>query len=160
MKYIVDRSTWLRGGKALLVLARSKGDKDMADVLTENGKFHHNPVSYLRHPRHACMCCLGHVLQQCGVPESDMANKSVPSAMVGTFLHKIPPFLLEKSSNNPALMEDSRTCTEAMSINDCDTYSDKTREKCLIKLFAKAGHELEFVGEYFIGELITDSVQW
>ena len=88
------------------------------------------------------MCCLGFWGLGCGVD---------PQKLVGSYS---PSDLGEQDRNLFGLgfqIEDefnaNRLCMLMMETNDDPDITDEEREEMLIKLFTKAGHEIEFVDQ-------------
>lgn len=122
MKFTVDRKTWYRGYGS-----------DNSKLLLENGM----------------MCCLGHISLQCGLTERQILHRTTPYRAITN-----DGFLGQKVFNVPVgfdwLLNDSHDSTseiagEMMNVNDSIELSEEIREKRLIELAAKAGHELEFI---------------
>lgn len=84
------------------------------------------------------MCCLGQVSKQLGASDEQIKHYAVPC--VSSFAHP----LLVAGVVNTVLS------TKAIEINDAEYYDDTSREQKLIELFADAGVELEFEGEYHV----------
>lgn len=83
------------------------------------------------------MCCLGQCMEQEGIRKRLLLNTGAPRELRVESI-----FIDEKGAN-------SLIANEAIGIND-DNEPMKTvqeKEESLIELFAKHGHEIEFVGE-------------
>lgn len=106
MEFVIERSKWIRGEVG-------------AKLLKEDGR----------------MCCLGFISNQCGVPTSQLLNKSYPES-VRRFRNRIP-FLLDEGDNSPL-------ANVAMKINDND-IDEYSREAQLKRLFKKHDIKLRFV---------------
>ena len=80
------------------------------------------------------MCCLGFVCKQLGISEKLLRDRSYPNE-----LHANAPAELVASDGY-----DNALSISAAYINDDATLSDSEREKALLSLFEKHGHELVF----------------
>lgn len=153
MKFTVQRSKWLRGG-------RNGNNRGVANSV----------LCQTRSPNHKC--CLGFISEQLGCPIKYLKNKSGPSSLMSTIyygngsqspkedLDDLPGsflrFFYKKrtgtylSSINGTYEDRPRWVMKewfkhAMSINDAKNISDEEREKQLKTLFKKHGHTIRFV---------------
>jgi hypothetical protein len=107
MKFTVDRKTWLRG----------MGGTDSA-LLRADGM----------------RCCIGHVGQQCGVPDEAMMGICTVGHIKGSARLLFPVWI----QNDPDI-------GQAYSTNDSRDFNDPEREAKLKEIFASNGDEIEFV---------------
>jgi hypothetical protein len=148
LKYIIDRAKWGRGDYLhLSEMLLAIGDR--ADGGQEEA-----------------MCCLGQCLLQDGFERKRLLGRGSPNDIQWSYdQSKFSPtaryakpslfFKLEKEESKLKAFNlvDTALSNAAMKINDDPLMSDKTREKKLIELFAQAGVDLSFKGEYFRGEI-------
>ena len=73
MKFIIDRSKWLRG----------EGADPSRLLRVDDGK----------------MCCLGQVAVQCGIHPEDLEDKPAPSDLNRTELFRLPEWLLSSGKS-------------------------------------------------------------
>ncbi len=78
-------------------------------------------------------CCIGFVGQQCGIPDEDLVG-------MGALRPESKPQIPTQ------LMTAEGWIGQAYGINDAP-MDDSERESELVALFAKNGHEIEFIGE-------------
>jgi hypothetical protein len=117
-KFTVDRAKWLRGGGG--VLLDNKG----------------------------CMCCLGFVSEQCGVPRDALMLHATPCRTSAKFdLQGFLTELRERSWADEPFWGNTRLAGDAMEVNDNENLTDSERERELVAIFGGHGYELEFVGE-------------
>jgi len=99
--------------------------------------------------REGFMCCLGQVCEQAGVPKDRLKCIEYPRNLANNFKEEIE-FLIEPSSMQIYSngFSNSELAAAAVSINDNPKITLEKREKALVELFADAGYELEFIGDY------------
>ena len=122
-EFTIQRETWLRG----------EGIDD----------------SYLLRKSDKKMCCLGQILEQCGIPKSRLKGMKSPMNIKYKKIKKGTEFLLENGFDihgRPTLI-DSILNIEAMDINDDTGIDDGKREKELRGLFAAHKINLKFKGK-------------
>jgi len=118
MKFTVERSRWLRGGKDSCLLSREKNK----------------------------MCCLGFVCKHLGMSDEDIELAQMPSSLKLTLRKKLEGILLRKVAYFGSNWHiDTRWAQEAAEINDNMDIQDDLRERSLTDLFGVNGHELIFV---------------
>lgn len=123
MQFTVERATWRCGMNG----SHKHGE---GDTILENGAGYR--------------CCLGFVGSQLGIPDAVLRDNGCPDTC-NEADSKLVPVLCETWTYGVA---DNALARDAMSINDCDKLTRDEREKKLIELFAKHGHELTFSGAY------------
>lgn len=87
------------------------------------------------------MCCLGQMEKQLGAKKDLLLNLFEPYEITSNE-ESMCNILSEVPGQN------SKLSSKAMTINDNERITNEEREARLIKLFAKHGVKLEFVGEY------------
>ena len=118
MKFTIDRSKWLCGtGKGVLC--------DQSGM----------------------MCVFGQVLEQLGIPQSEMINQYTPLR----FWNRHPAIKSFLSANG-LLMNGHANSVLIWNDDECDYVDDvpiaQQREHHIRRLFSEMGHEIEFVGEF------------
>lgn len=142
MKFVIDRSKWRCGdvGEHWVGL----GDTRMLNV-------------------EGYMCCLGQVARQLGVPDEDLINHG-ESCDCGQwhsvkveyddgdwctdYVRKDTPEMLAMDEVMHKKVREGVLEYYAIKINDNQNTTPEEKEAALKDLFAEAGHEIEFVGEY------------
>lgn len=117
-KFVIDRNRWRSGHNGSI-----KTGEGNTQLLNREGY----------------MCCLGFISQQCGVPDDKLLGSEWPSETDVTF------FLTYERSGE---LFDKQLVNNAVSINDDENIPIEIKEQQLIALFAAAGYELEFIGDY------------
>ena len=84
------------------------------------------------------MCCLGQVSKQLGASDEQIRWHASPCK--SKFQH---PLLVDG-------VADTKLSNKAIEINDAEYYDDVSREQKLVELFADAGVEIVFEGEYHV----------
>lgn len=115
MKYIIDRTRWLRG---------------------EGGM-----VSRLLRYKDGKMCCLGQIATQCGIPTHLIESACTPSESTQLRLSPWPAWMLDPELGR----SETTDCRKAMDVNDDKETTDAVKEDALAAIFAKHGDELEFI---------------
>jgi hypothetical protein len=116
MKYIIDRTKWLRGeGFEHSKLLREIDQK---------------------------MCCLGQIALQCGIAGSDLLGTNTPD-VVG--LERFPKWFQTATKTRPPESSRHSDVSKAMMINDERNTTDAEKEKALWSIFLSHGDELEFI---------------
>ncbi len=110
----------------------------------------------LRNPE-GFMCCLGQVACQLGATKEEILGKPEPvwhENSKAMLFHVGDGVLAEQQGNyaNEERWDNTGLSKDAMEINDNASLLPEDREKLLADLFAKEGHEIEFVGEYVLPE--------
>lgn len=113
MRFTVPLKEWLRG----------KGGPGSA-LLKGDGK----------------RCCIGHVGQQCGVPDKRLLGKSKVHD-IGDSRFLFPAWMREVRAEGYAICD----IETAYTVNDDRDISDEQREAKLKEIFARHGDEIEFV---------------
>jgi hypothetical protein len=119
MKFIIDRTKWLRG----------EGDD----------------LSFLIRVDDYKMCCLGQVGIQCGIPEDVLTDEHNPSSILLEKRIQWPEPLRPVMNPKYHFTMESELSGAMMRVNDDEALSDYEREAKLIELAAPHGIELEFV---------------
>ena len=126
MKFTIERSTW-RCGCLNINLTRRNGE-GLTKLLNREG----------------FRCCLGSVCSQLGVPDDKLLDIEYPSS---GHLSDFPIDILRTRNPFGLGIENTQLAQDAININDSSALlTDK--EAQLIELFAKHGHQLEFVGNF------------
>jgi len=116
MKFTVERSKWLRGGKDGCLLSRKKNK----------------------------MCCLGFVCKQLGMLDEDIEIAQMPSSLRLPLREQLTGILL-KDASGLGHHFDMDWVKNAADLNDNSEIQDGLRERSLTDLFGVNGHELIFV---------------
>lgn len=120
MKFIIERSKWLRG----------EGMDDSALMRARDGK----------------CCCLGLIALQCGIEAEEIKGVQSPSGVHHDLWDKFPePFRPEKRFLDSPLAGDMMPVNDKEFEEDESEYSDAQREAELTRLASGHGIELEFV---------------
>lgn len=117
-KFVIDRARWRSGCEG-----PTKTGEGRTKLLNNYG----------------CMCCLGFISQQCGIPNEELDGYELPSETGIEF------FL---TYNAGYAILDRVLAKQAININDDEFMPREAKEKRLKNLFAGAGYEIEFIGEY------------
>lgn len=118
MKFVIDTKKWRTGSEG-----SNKTGEGNTLLLNKEG----------------FMCCLGMCLQQIGVDDVDLFGELTP-ASVKSNLDAMKIF------RNGFLFEPSNSfAKEAIRINDKESTTVDEKKEKLIELFAKNGHEIEFI---------------
>lgn len=133
MKFVIDRSGWRCGAHG--PYARGKGVTGLL-----NDSFY--------------KCCLGFCAEQLGIASEQLRGIGEPCD-IEREPGEEPDGVLVFTSDGYGYHNTELT-NSAISINDSDNLDDKEREQSLIALFAKHGHEIEFMGEYQPYECVDD----
>ncbi len=86
-------------------------------------------------------CCLGQIASQLGCDNDSLLERFYPFSV-----QKLKESILVTEKGK--VLEDSQLAEDAMQINDDINTSLEEKEKSLICLFAKYGHQITFVGKY------------
>lgn len=117
MHYVIDRATWYRGqgphGSALL---RAEPDHKM--------------------------CCLGHMLLQCGATEGQIEGLSSPAKVKN--IPSAASWMVEP--HQTIRINNTYVVGYLMEVNDSTTLPATDRENEISTLLATVGHTVEFVG--------------
>lgn len=121
-RFVVKRDKWLRG------------DDGKTSTLLDRG---------------GCMCCLGFVATQCGVPADSILEEADPS-MLDADTAKTVPLLAEIYDQDEEdgyayeRVRNSKLSNDAIEVNDDSRLTDAERERHLSELFAAHGYEMVF----------------
>jgi hypothetical protein len=91
------------------------------------------------------LCCLGQCAVELGAAFSDILDKDMP-IVISNREHLVGTALLVQGHGNIC---QTPLCDAAMSINDGSPMGEAEREHMLHQLFARYGHEIEFVDGVF-----------
>lgn len=90
-------------------------------------------------------CCLGFAAQQLGgLSDKDLLNKLMPVYL----MREIPRLTVRDDGSGFLPYSNTEFSKEAANINDSSWIIREQRERSLTQLFAEAGIELTFYGEY------------
>ena len=128
MKFTVDRAKWRCGNHG-----DKKRGKGPTELLNDGGY----------------RCCLGFVSSQCGIADEHMVYVGEPCSLPVRIAKSLDDILVRiAGDDDDETVFNSSLSRDAMDINDNAKIGQDERESRLTKLFAKHGHELEFVGEF------------
>lgn len=120
MKFIINRSTWLRG----------------------EGTYN----SYLLRKTDGKMCCLGQIALQCGADRNKILQYTAPYQGISKLFDNLS-LVVRNVGTDEENWNIKSWIGDAMGINDNDDIEDSVREYDLVDLFGKHGYKLEFVDE-------------
>lgn len=126
MKFIIDRSQWRCGS-----IGPHAHGKGFARLLNAEGYY----------------CCLGMISEQLG--QTDLLDCAMPADLEKDYLlvNKLRCYD-DYEDKEYDFYDDTDLSLNAAKINDNSELTDEQRESQLIELFAKEGHEIQFIGEY------------
>jgi hypothetical protein len=98
MKFIIDRTKWLRGG----------GFRNSALLRETDG----------------LMCCLGQVGAQCGIPEAALRNIPNPDGVANEFVALWPKQLLNEDDEDSVLACAMMSTNDSMNMTEAEREED------------------------------------